>query len=149
MSVALAANGGLEESAAGLAALRGLDRVLWNEAEPGLWTGVLPPGVDEPRLLADLVESLRAAIAAGDCPAPLLLALHEGLVRLSGGEFRGPALTTVRELGRARLPGPFSVVVSRRVFEDLEALEFQPFPVSRFRPVTIGAVPALVAGWPL
>lgn len=149
VSLALASDGGLGALMARCADQGALDRVQWNDTEPGLRTGVLPPGVDEPRLLTDLVESVRGALAGLVSRAPVLLALHEGLARLDDGQFRGPALATVRELSRARLPEPFAVVVSQRVFEDLAALDVQPFPVARFRPFTVGGVAAQAAGWPL
>jgi len=152
--LALASDGGgLEALVALLSAGGALDRVLWNEAEPGLQAGVLPPGVDEPRSLADLVEAAHRAQtalrAADPGRAPALLVLHEGLVRLVDGQFDGPALDTVRTLGRVRPPEDFGVVLSRRVFEDLAALDVQPLPLARFRPLTVDGVDALVAGWPV
>ncbi|ROO90693.1 hypothetical protein EDD29_8430 [Actinocorallia herbida] len=133
----------------GLIDLPPFDRTLWNDAEPGLRTGVLPPGVDEPDLLGAMVETVREALCAGG--GPLVLALHEGLASLVDGQFRGPGLETVRDLGRARFASPCSVVISGRLFEDLRALERPVLPVQRFRPVTVGGVAAMRAhplDWP-
>jgi hypothetical protein len=151
LSLALASDGGIGTVLTRCSGLRALERVLWNDAEPGLCTGVLPPGVDEPRLLADLVAAVGEALTPGTgepVGPPVRLALHEGLSRLDGGQFRGPALDAVRELSRVSPSAPLTVVVSRRIFEDLAALDVQPLPLDGFRPVR-AAFPALAAGWPL
>jgi len=145
-------DGGLVSLMSRFAGRTPLDRVLWNPLEPGLRIGVLPPGVDEPRMLADLLNAVRFAWIEenhGRQPLPLLLVLHEGLVALENGMFRGPAVKAVRRLGQARLTRPFAVVVSRRVFEDLASLDRQPFPVARFHPVRWEGIPAFGAEWPL
>ncbi|GAB2868131.1 hypothetical protein GCM10022221_81220 [Actinocorallia aurea] len=120
------------------------DRALWNEAEAGLRTGVFPPGVDEPDLLGAMVETVRDALRAG-CAGSLVLALHEGLAALVDGQFRGPGLETVRDLGRVRFDSPCSIVISGRLFEDLRALERPVLPVHRFRPVAVGGMTAMRA----
>ncbi|MCD0452459.1 hypothetical protein LO762_25205 [Actinocorallia sp. API 0066] len=146
MTLALAADGPLH----GLLDRPPFDRALWNDPEePGLRTGVLPPGVDEPGILGEMVATVCAAMAAEPLP-PLVLALHEGLAALTEGRFDGPALRTVRTLGGARFESPYSVVISQRLFEDLSALERPVLPVARFRPLQvrgIGAVSAHPLEW--
>lgn len=140
MTLALAAEGPLD----GLIDRPPFDRVLWNAAEPGLRTGVLPPGVDEPALLGELVGTLRAAAAAAVLP-PVVLALHEGLASLVDGGFRGPGMRAVRDLARHRGAGGCTVVISRRLFEDLADLPAPALPVTRFCPVEVAGTPAVSA----
>lgn len=140
---------GADAPVCGLLGLPPFDRALWNDAEPGLRVGVLPPGVDEPDLVCGLVQTVREALRDGG--GPLVLALHEGLAALEDGQFRGPALRTVRDLAQARFDSPCSVLISERLFEDLSALERPPLPVEWFRPVAVGGVAALRAhplDWP-
>jgi hypothetical protein len=117
----------------------GLGRMLLNHNETGQ-TGVFPVGIDEPRVVASLVDALvRAAAMVG---IRFRLAFDEGVTTLAAGGFGGTAIATVRRLAdspqlRAALasdPGAcLAVMMSRPVFEELDPA----LPADRFRQVEI------------
>jgi hypothetical protein len=156
ISFALAPSAGLPRIMDRLLRDAVLERVSWNAGEAGLQVGVLPPGIDEPSALAELVQAAYRAVRAENrrCPrggVRLRLALHEGLVSLVDGEFDGPAVTAVRALahGTALVPGtsPLLLVCSLRIFDDLAALGSPWFRPERFRRLDGDGIPALAAEW--
>jgi hypothetical protein len=78
------------------------DRV-YTRVDPGSDTemGVAPPGVDEMRLVRDLVQVLRREMSADPGPArPALVVLHVGIIRIVGDGFGGAGLIRIQSLIR-------------------------------------------------
>jgi hypothetical protein len=137
----------LERFRAGLS----LDRVLWNGQDDRLQTAVLPPGIDEVRAVIELLRAAHRVVLAAPAPVRLRLAIHEGLVALVDGNFRGPAISTARALclDLQVLPteADLVVVLSERISDDLSELGVQPFPAARFHPITAGSLSARAVVW--
>jgi hypothetical protein len=119
----------------------GLDRILLRRHGAGQ-VGVLPVGIDEPRVVSSLVEGLVRALAGLN--VRFRLAFHEGVTTLATGGFAGNAIAKVRRLAespplraalaedsRARL----AVLLSTPVFEDIDPR----LPADQFRQVEIAA----------
>jgi hypothetical protein len=107
----------------GACASLGLDRILLDRHNAGQ-VGVLPVGIDEPRVVSSLVEGLVRATAALN--VRLRLAFHEGVTTLVRGSFGGKAVAKVRRLAegpslRAALAehpqASLAVMLSAPVFE--------------------------------
>jgi hypothetical protein len=152
------------EAITGVCTSLGLDRMLLNRsAADGEQVGLLPVGIDEPRVVSSLVEGLSSALAeldvppGGRGPVRLRVAFHEGVTTLAADGFGGRAVTKVRELAgsphlraaldehpRARL----AVVLSDPVFEGVGHSDYPSLPADQFRPVEIadsGPAPASTA----
>lgn len=142
----------------------GLDRMLLNRREPtGEQVGLLPVGIDEPRVVSSLVEGLSGALAElnlgrdGRSPVRLRVAFHEGVTTLAADGFGGRAVTRVRQLAsslpmRAALDehprASLAVLMSDPVFEEVGEADDPGLPADQFRPVQIadsGRVPASTA----
>lgn len=134
----------------GVCASLGLSRMLLDRHSAGQ-VGVLPVGIDEPRVVSSLVEGLIRATAGLN--VRLRLAFHEGVTTFAADGFRGNAIATVRRLAespplRAALaehPGAdLAVMLSPPVFEGIGP----GLPADQFRQVEIagpGASPWDVA----
>ncbi len=142
----------------------GLDRMLLNRREPtGEQVGLLPVGIDEPRVVSSLVEGLSGALAElnlrrdGQSPVRLRVAFHEGVTTLAADGFGGRAVTRVRALAsslpmRAALDehprASLAVLMSDPVFEEVGDAADSGLAADQFRPVQIpdsGRVPASTA----
>ncbi|MEO3857862.1 hypothetical protein [Acrocarpospora sp. B8E8] len=129
----------LEALIAEVSAAAQLERLLWNDSVALPRVGVLPPGFDESRVVADLVTGTLAAVLRSGKSLSVRLALHEGPTFLSGAEFGGPAVETVRAMCvGGRLPAPLTVVISGRLFDDVVAIGAEGFPLRSFRPSAAG-----------
>lgn len=131
----------------------GLDRMLLNRREPtGEQVGLLPVGIDEPRVVSSLVEGLSGALAElnvprdGRSPVRLRVAFHEGVTTLAADGFGGRAVTRVRQLAtslpmRAALDehprASLAVLMSDPVFEEVGDAADPGLPADQFRPVQI------------
>jgi hypothetical protein len=131
----------------------GLDRMLLNSREAGEeQVGLLPVGIDEPRVVSSLVEGLSRALAelnaprVAAIPLRLRLAFHEGVTTLAAGGFQGNTLAKVRELAkspqlRAALDehpmARLAVLLSDPVFEDIGHFGYPGLPADRFQRVEI------------
>jgi hypothetical protein len=151
------------EAITGVCTSLGQDRMLLNRsAADGEQIGLLPVGIDEPRVVSSLVEGLSSALAGLDAPpgggpVRLRVAFHEGVTTLADDGFGGRAVTKVRELAssphlraaldehpRARL----AVVLSDPVFEGVGHCDYPGLPADQFQPVAIadsGRAPAATA----
>ncbi len=117
----------------------GLERILLDRHAAGQ-VGLLPVGIDEPRVVSSLVEHLPRPLA--DLNVRCRLAFHEGVTTLAAGSFGGDAVAKVRRLAespplRAALvehPGAsLAVLLSGPVFEAIGP----KLPIDQFRPVDI------------
>lgn len=131
----------------------GLDRMLLNHQAHGeVRVGLLPVGIDEPRVVASLVEGLFQAIAelnvprAGRARVRLRLALHEGVTVLAADGYGGNAVARVRHLAespqlRAALDAcpraGLAVLLSDPLFQDICPFGYPRLSASQFRPVKI------------
>jgi hypothetical protein len=148
----------------GVCTALGLDRMLLNRPGPdGEQVGLLPVGIDEPRVVSSLVEGLHSALAElnrpqqGGHPVRLRVAFHEGVTTLAADGFGGRAVTKVRELAgsphlRAALDehprASLAVVLSDPVFEGVGHSGHPSLPADQFQPVEIadsGPAPASTA----
>jgi len=126
----------------------GLDRMLLNHHDTGDGqVGLLPVGIDEPRVVSSLVDGLTRALArlntAGRASVRLRLAFHEGVTTLTSDGFGGNAVTKVRQLAaseqlRAALDecprASLAIMLSDPVFEDIG---HSGLPAEQFRRVEI------------
>jgi hypothetical protein len=119
----------------------GLDRMLIDRHKSGQ-IGVLPVGIDEPRVVSSLVEGLMSALAGLN--VRLRLAVNEGVTTLTTGGFGGNAIAKVRRLAEsaplrsalAEHPQAcLAVLLSAPVFEDIGPR----LPADQFRPVEIAS----------
>ncbi|WP_214111017.1 hypothetical protein [Acrocarpospora catenulata] len=129
--------------AAACAAAR-LDRLLWGSPVRSPWAGVLHPGVDESRAVADLVHATWVALGAHNAaaarPLAIRLAIAEGLTVLRDGEFDGPGVRMADALcDRAPLSAGLEVAVSGRILDDIRAVGGARFPLAGFRPFRPGS----------
>jgi hypothetical protein len=117
----------------------GLERILLDRHAAGQ-VGLLPVGIDEPRVVSSLVERLPRPLA--DLNVRCRLAFHEGVTTLAAGGFGGDAVAKVRRLAdssplRAALAehprASLAVLLSGPVFEAIGP----KLPVDQFRPVDI------------
>jgi hypothetical protein len=131
----------------------GLDRMLLNHQAHGeVRVGLLPVGIDEPRVVASLVEGLFQAIGelnvrqAGQAPVRLRMAFHEGVTTLAADGFGGYAVTRVRQLAespqlQAALDehprASLAVLLSDPLFQDIRPFGYPGLAASQFRPVEI------------
>jgi hypothetical protein len=143
----------LSTAFAGVCASLGLDRMLLNRrTNDGLQVGLLPVGIDEPRVVSSLVEGLSGTLAtlnvqqATRACVRLRLAFHEGVTMLEAEGFSGNAVTRVRQLAessqlRAALSqhprGSLAVVISDPVFQDIGHPGYPSLPLERFQRVEI------------
>jgi hypothetical protein len=113
----------------------GLDRMLLDRS-----IGVLPVGIDEPRVVSSLIEGL--VRAAAGLNVRLRLAFHEGITTLATGGFGGNAIAKVRRLAEspplhaalAEHPrASLAVMLSEPIFEDIGAR----LPADQFRQVEV------------
>lgn len=113
---------------------------------------LLPPGIDEPRAVAALVDGLVQALRqvngqlGGGARLRLRMAVHEGITILAAGGFRGYAIVKTgrlvdsQALQEALATSPdasLAVVFSDQVFEDVGPLTYPALPADRFRRVEI------------
>lgn len=131
----------------------GLDRMLLDgNGVAGEQVGLLPVGIDEPRVVSSLVEGLSSALGElnlardGRPPVRLRVAFHEGVTTLAAGGFGGRAVTRVRELAgsgpmRAALDehprASLAVLLSDPVFEGVGHADHPGLPADRFQPVQV------------
>jgi hypothetical protein len=113
---------------AGLCSVIGLDRIQWEPRPTGIALGVVPPGVDEPAVLADLVLGLRTVLSRrneslsrrnespGQERLRLTAAAHEGITYLGEPGFIGPVVNAVCQA--CAHPG-LALLLSRRPSDDL------------------------------
>jgi hypothetical protein len=136
---------------AGDAAL--LDRAVWDRSGAGgAQLALLPPGVDEGRVVADFVRELGAALRrrngqlTGPARLRLRLAVHQGITRVTEAGCAGPAVVRTRRLLgsaalRARLArnrnADLAVIVSAELFEDVVDQDYPDLRGSDFEPVTL------------
>jgi hypothetical protein len=115
----------------------GLERILLKRQDTG-HVGVLPVGIDEPRVVSSLVEGL--VCAAVGLNVRFRLAFHEGVTTLVAGGFGGNAIAKVRRLAespplRAALAehprAILAVMLSAPVFEGIGPR----LPADQFRQV--------------
>lgn len=115
----------------------GLSRMLLDRHSAGQ-VGVLPVGIDEPRVVSSLIAGLIWATAGPN--VRLRLAFHEGVTTVAAGGFGGQAIAKVRRLAespplRAALaehPGAgLAVMLSHPVFEGIGPR----LPADQFRQV--------------
>ncbi len=112
----------------------------------------LASGVDEPRVIADLIRHVgwRTARANATRPAGdrirVRIAFDQGLAMLAGGRFMGDVIDALGLLctGRLRPPGAGEgadgvVVVSPQIYREVVCHTWWSLPASGFRPVTIVA----------
>jgi hypothetical protein len=112
---------------------------------------LLPSGIDEPRVVAELVQALYAEISrANSDRGPrsrrrLRVAFHEGLTMLRGERFIGDAVATARMLcdsapcRRALRDTPDAqlvMIVSQQIFDDDVAHGHGNLPATQFTGVT-------------
>lgn len=123
----------------------GLNRMLLDRHGAGQ-VGVLPVGIDEPRVVSSLVAGLIRATAWPN--VRLRLAMHEGVTTVAAGGFGGHAIAKVRRLAespplRAALaehPGAgLAVMLSHPVFEGIGPW----LPADQFRQVEIAGPGAI------
>lgn len=120
----------------------GFDRIyVFPAPGGGAESAVAPPGIDEVAFAADLVEALRAGVAAGAGPDPGFLALDVGIVHVHEDGFAGSAIDRVlgivrgdvlRELARAEQRGLLAAI-TEPLFSDLLG-EGWPTDGWRFQP---------------
>jgi hypothetical protein len=131
----------------------GLDRMLLNRRDAGEeQVGLLPVGIDEPRVVSSLIEGFSCALAefnnakAGGTPVRVRLAFHEGITTLSADGFSGNAVAKVRRLAgsphlRAALQerphASLAVLLSDPVFEDIGRFGYSSLPPDQFQQVEI------------
>ena len=134
----------------------GLDRMLLNHQAHGeVRVGLLPVGIDEPRVVASLLDGLSRAIAelnvsqAGQASTRLRLAFHEGVTTLAADGFGGTAVARVRELAespplRAALDehphASLAVLLSDPLFQDICPFGYPELSADQFRPVEIAGL---------
>jgi hypothetical protein len=113
-----------------------MDRVYWDRA--ALATAelaLLPPGVDEPRVMAAFLHAVRAILdevnrdtCDGGRQIRLRLAFHQGITSVAGERFTGQAVATIGQLidspsvdgALARHPSAdLAVIVSDALFRDV------------------------------
>jgi hypothetical protein len=139
----------LSTAFAGVCAPLGLDRMLLNRrTDDGPQVGLLPVGIDEPRVVSSLVEGLSGTLATLNAqqerrvPVRLRLAFHEGVTMLAAEGFSGNAVTRVCQLAessqlRAALSqhprGSLAVVLSDPVFRDIAHVGYPGLPLERFQ----------------
>ena len=80
----------------------GLERILLDRHAAG-HVGVLPVGIDEPRVVSSLVEQLPRPLA--DLNVRCRLAFHEGVTSLAAGGFGGNAVAKARRCGKPAAAG--------------------------------------------
>ena len=125
-----------------------VERVLWND-DTDVCVGVFAPGLDEPRLIGEVISAARN-IAPDDQTTRIRLVLHEGLVSLTDGRFCGPAITDARDLGvhsLRREAAGLRVVLTQRVFDDVSRLAPHVVSPEDFRHDETAPVPAHVSIW--
>jgi hypothetical protein len=117
----------------------GLNRMLLDDGPAG-HVGLLPVGIDEPRVVSALVEGLPQAL--DELNVRCRLAIHEGVTTLAAGGFGGGAVAKVRRLAqspplRAALAehprACLAVLLSAPVFEAIGP----ELPADQFRPVDV------------
>jgi hypothetical protein len=112
----------------------------------------LASGVDEPRMIADLIRHIGAYTARANMTRPpgdrirVRIAFDQGLAMLTGGRFVGDVIDTLDALctGRLRPPGAGEgadgvVVVSPQIYREVVSHSWWGLPKSDFQPVTIVA----------
>jgi hypothetical protein len=134
----------------------GLDRMLLNHRADGeVRVGLLPVGIDEPRVVASLVDGLSRAIAELNVPRSgrpstrLRLAFHEGVTTLAADGFGGTAVARVRQLAespqlRAALDehprASLAVLLSDPLFQDICPFGYPGLCADQFRQVEIAGL---------
>lgn len=143
-------------------AAAGLDRLLQQQGD-GLLL-LLPAGVNEPRVIADLTRALRTALRRRDLPAGrggpdrlrVRLAFHQGITRLLETGFVGRAVTTVHRLRdsdqlrdalRANPQADLGVIISEQLFEDTAEQNPNGLPSGRSWHVRVEVRGASVPAW--
>lgn len=117
----------------------GLNRILLQRHGTGQ-VGVLPTGIDEPRVVMSLIAEVARVTAA--LSVRIMLAFHEGITTLEASGFGGNAVAKVRRLAAspplraalAEAPGArLAVMLSDPVFEGSSthpaACQFRPVQV--------------------
>jgi hypothetical protein len=141
------------EAITGVCTSLGLDRMLLDRTEAtGEQIGLLPVGIDEPRVVSSLVEGLSSALGElnlprqGRSPVRLRVAFHEGVTTLAADGFGGRAVARVRELAdsppmRAALDehprASLAVLLSDPVFEGVGNSDYPGLTADRFQPVQV------------
>jgi len=152
------------EAITGVCTELGLDRMLLDGAgAAGEQVGLLPVGIDEPRVVSSLVEGLSSALGElnggqdGRSPVRLRVAFHEGVTTLAADGFGGRAVSRVRELAgsppmKAALDehprASLAVLLSDPVFEGVGNSGHPGLAAGRFEPVQVaddGRAPGSVA----
>ncbi len=118
----------------------GLNRILLQRHGTGQ-VGVLPTGIDEPRVVTSLIAEVARVTAA--LPVRFRLAFHEGITTLETSGFGGNAVAKVQRLAAspplraalAEAPGArLAVMLSDPVFEGistfLDAVKLRPVQVT-------------------
>jgi hypothetical protein len=130
-----------------------LERAAWNLQPTGEGElAVLPPGVDEGRLIDDLVRALsrRLRVVNGtlavDDRIRMRLAMHIGIAETTESGFRGPAPRYVGELCRSprlrallaeRPDADFALALSAPLYQDHVDFAYPDFRVQDFRKLDV------------
>jgi hypothetical protein len=131
----------------------GLDRMLLHCQPAGeQQVGLLPVGIDEPRVVSSLVDGLFRALTElsippnGRAPVRLRLAFHEGVTTLAADGFGGNAVATVRQMAKSphlqaaldeHPRASLAVLLSDPVFQEIEHFGYSGLPTDQFRLVEI------------
>jgi hypothetical protein len=139
----------------------GLHRVLLTqhqqEGDGAALVALMPVGIDEPRAVAALASALSAQLRrlnrgqSGRARIRAVMAVHEGITVLAPDGYHGQAISTARRLAAAADLGArladnptadLIVLLSERVFEDIDRPEAFGVPPGRFERVEIRNPPA-------
>ena len=131
----------------------GLDRIYWDTQPTGDGeVALLPPGVDEARVIADFVHELRIAlyqrnrILGADARLRLRVALHQGITHLAENGFGGSAVVVVcrllnsRELKAALKDNPAAdlvLIVSDQLYRDIVEHNYRDLRADSFTKVHV------------
>jgi hypothetical protein len=127
-----------------------LDRGLWCRPPDGPGeVAVLPPGIDEDRVVVDVIRELQAVVrgrvrsGAEVAGSRLCVAVHQGITRTTETGYSGRAVLWTRRLLAAaaghgpRVAANLALIFSADLFEDLTHDERPVLRRADFRPVLV------------
>lgn len=127
-----------------------LDRGLWCRPPDGPGeVAVLPPGIDEDRVVVDVIRELQAVVrgrvrsGAEVAGSRLCVAVHQGITRTTETGYSGRAVLWTRRLLAAaaghgpRVAANLALIFSAELFEDLTHDERPVLRRADFRPVLV------------
>jgi hypothetical protein len=131
----------------------GLDRQDWDTQPQGDGeVALLPPGVDETRVIPDLIHELKIALRQRNrhlnakARLRLRVAVHQGITHRSANGYSGTAIVMVcrllnaqalREVLEHHPADDFALIVSDNLYDDLIRHEYRDLQMASFRKVTV------------